>query len=256
MRSAPLPLSDRNAFLLQQGQISLHHAARQGNVKVIELLIDAGAIVDARDTVRAASLSVLFSLLGLTLSPSPVKRRHATPFLFAAFHGNVDAMELLTKHGADIRVLALISLRSLSRPILSSHFLRLQAVDAVFLSVARFLFALLCPLADLPWQYNHNALILATYQGEIKSLLWNIEHGSNVNQLNHVSFRRLCEPPLPARFSLPPQDGNSGAHWAIYNGRMDVLEILIACGANIELLNSVPDLPLTPSILSCRFCLC
>lgn len=63
----------------ETGMTALHYAARSGETGLVQVLLDAGAIVDARDS------------------------REFTPIFWAAFFNHKEVVELLADHGADLQ---------------------------------------------------------------------------------------------------------------------------------------------------------
>eukprot|EP00435_Cladocopium_sp_Y103_P074923 s57_g52.t1 len=96
-----------------RGKTPLHHAARNGHLQIIRLLLEAGAEIDVRDATparwtplllaasngRAGSVHLLFEA-GSDANMSTFDRG-AAPLHFAAQNGHVKVVELLISSGAD-----------------------------------------------------------------------------------------------------------------------------------------------------------
>ena len=93
------------------GMTALHWAARHGDVEVVELLLDAGADVEARTRLgghtplhvasRSARAAVVAALLEAGADATAITSTGATALHFAAGSGAAGAIAALLDHGAD-----------------------------------------------------------------------------------------------------------------------------------------------------------
>ena len=114
-------------FLLQSGAVAhkvathnvqrrtpLHAASIRGHLEIVKLLLQSGSMVNAKDVYKTAPLH------GVNFAKPPYRQKimellikhsadvnakdsdYLTPIQWAAYRGNIDAMNLLIKHGADL----------------------------------------------------------------------------------------------------------------------------------------------------------
>ncbi|MDQ6706867.1 MAG: ankyrin repeat domain-containing protein [Acidobacteriota bacterium] len=85
-------------------------AAHSGNLETVRLLVSKGAALDARDELgntplheaaRANDMALISFFLEKSLDPAIRNRAGITPLLFASGFGNLEAMKILLKKGAD-----------------------------------------------------------------------------------------------------------------------------------------------------------
>jgi ankyrin repeat protein len=94
-------------MLLARGadpQIALSHAATAGQLKIVRLLVSAGASADAKALVAAVQAEQLESTRLLIAFGAPVNEQSGAGFTglhCAAYNGNTDILELLLAQGAD-----------------------------------------------------------------------------------------------------------------------------------------------------------
>jgi ankyrin repeat protein len=86
----------------------LHRAALTARTAVMRALLDAGAVVDARDDVSGASLITSPCLLKLVTHSAPRQGEH-TPLHYAALRGHADIVRLLLEAGANPSLLDCVS---------------------------------------------------------------------------------------------------------------------------------------------------
>lgn len=96
---------------LASGRRLLHYAAKQGNLELMQMLLDLGMLADVLDANDQTPLDVTATyggseamqlLLDNGADPSRVDRSGSVPILLAAGYGRLDALELLIASGADI----------------------------------------------------------------------------------------------------------------------------------------------------------
>jgi ankyrin repeat protein len=104
--------ADPNVKTKYDGRTPLHYAAAEGHLAVVAALLKYKAYVDAKDNygktplylgVQNARIDVVSYLLKKGAKPDVREERGLeTPLHVAAYYGDVVAMKLLIKHGADV----------------------------------------------------------------------------------------------------------------------------------------------------------
>ena len=98
-----------------------------------------------------------------------------------------------------------------------------------------------CCVACHP-QLGNTALVWAASEGRLDCLEALLEANAKVDTRNSVRgmpFDPLREPWPHCRAGALPQSGRTALHWAISNGRDDIVNVLLANGANVELRDNV-----------------
>lgn len=171
-KKATVNLQDNN------GKTALHWAAQKGQLKPIEILVCNGAQIDA-------------SLAPLSQSPLHL----------AAINGQLTAMKLLKKLGANVRLLDGLGNNLLHTSVLSND---PKIID--YLKKKR-------------WNVNAKnaegwtALHFAARDNKLKAIKSLLNHGAAINAQKN--------------------DGWTPLHVAAYNGNVDALKILLSSGASI-----------------------
>ena len=110
-------LLDSGASLLardRRGAMPLAHAARSGQIRLVELFLAKGAPIDARNVDGGTALyaaaqgekhSTVALLLAKGANPNIPGRKGVTPLIAAAFKGNDRIFETLLAHGADVNAI-------------------------------------------------------------------------------------------------------------------------------------------------------
>ena len=110
MLHAGAPIDERSR---DGGYTPLQIAAARGAVEIVQLLIDSGAVVDARDfaqetalhsAARGGSTNVVELLLSRGTDVNARSTNGATPLSEAAGEGHMAVVELLLAKGADINL--------------------------------------------------------------------------------------------------------------------------------------------------------
>ena len=95
----------------EDGKTPLFHAAEQGHVQVVELLLEAGANTDVSESAegytplwlatRNGHLNIVQFLVEHGADKDQAQKDGATPFFAAAEGGHLDIARFLVEHGAD-----------------------------------------------------------------------------------------------------------------------------------------------------------
>ena len=123
------------------GETALHRAATNGHIKVIELLLDAGANPNAIDADGATPLlsasyrdqvDVVSLLLSKGANPNIAERRYGmTPLILAAWKGYEPTVNALLSGGADPTITAKDNNTALSRAQAEGHIKIVDQLRAV-----------------------------------------------------------------------------------------------------------------------------
>uniref|UniRef100_A0A8C2D804 Ankyrin repeat domain 52a n=1 Tax=Cyprinus carpio TaxID=7962 RepID=A0A8C2D804_CYPCA len=236
----------------QERRTPLHAAAWLGDVHIMELLISAGANVNAKDHVwltplhrAAASRNEMVKLLlnkGANLSASDKKDRQ--PIHWAAYLGHLEVVKLLVSQGSDKICKDKRGYTPLHAAAASGH------VDVVKY--------LLRNGIDEPNAFGNTALHVACYTGQEAVANELVNRGANVNQPNHRGYTplhlaavstngALCLELLVnngADVNMQSKEGKSPLHMAAIHGRFTRSQILIQNGGEIDCVDRYGNTPL------------
>jgi len=207
----------------------LHFASKDGNAEAVRLLLEHGADVHALDD------------------------NHSTPLHFASKDGNAETVRLLLEHGADVHALD----NNHATPL---HFLSQHGDDGT----ARVMLEHHGAIVDARDDEDSTPLHVASECGNAKVARLLLEHGANIHVRNkkdqtpqHLlsttwSDKTLDDDIDTIRFFLghgvdvDAVDNNHSTllHRASYNGAVEVVQLLLECGANINARNKEGHTPL------------
>ena len=220
----------------------LHIAAQHDHPDAIAALIALGAVVDAGDSEGATPLhfaaengslraiEALVSLGRANVSATKERSRH-TPIHAAAEHGQAQAIRCLATHGADV-----------DDPVSSPTPLHVAAEHGHLDAVDE----LLALGADAHYGDGEDLLPMhgAATGGNVKIINRFVALGVGVNERSVVAFvTPLFEAAVHghahAAFTLVSHgadvnaDSGTALRWAAFNGYVDVINTLLALGANV-----------------------
>lgn len=153
-----LPPKDRNTEinrLDREGYTPLGYAARSGCMKIVKLLIESGAVVDAAE-----------------------RHSRSTPLLSAAENRHADVVRYLLKHGAKVNHRAAFGQTPLTAAILGSMFddgrkgNRDETIDALLSNGAD---------VNLPGMFGRTAAMTALFQGDANLVRRLISKGADLS---------------------------------------------------------------------------
>jgi len=240
----------------------LHVAIQDGNAGAARLLLEHGARVDALDNDHSTPLHVAIQdgnaeaarlLLEHGADVHALGDNHSTPLHFASKHGNAETARLLLEHGADVHALD----NNHATPL---HFLSQHGDDGT----ARVMLEHHGAIVDARDDEDSTPLHVALECGNVKVARLLLEHGANIHVRNkkdqtpqHLlsttwSDKTLDDDIDTIRFFLghgvdvDAVDNNYSTllHIASYNGEVEVVQLLLECGANINARNKEGHTPL------------
>lgn len=209
-------LNLKGAFCLSKAQLQdeLLEAAEMGNAEVVEKIIaekkaDLEMAWQHNTPLLLAAtnnrLKVCELLLNAGVDVNVMARDGTRPITTASYHGHLDIVKLLIKHGADLKFTD-SSASDVSNPL----------IVAASNNQARVIKLLLAngAIIDLPSNSGDSALILASLNGHYESAEILLKNGANIEHKNH--------------------QGNTALLAAAYKGQCNVVDLLIRRGADVH----------------------
>ncbi len=208
LQTKPDPVNCRDA----RGWTALHHAAFNGQTSIIQILVAHGAVVDAMDKDGATPLHAAASsghseavelLLQKGARINALDHHGNTPLLYAAVAGNSDAAHVLLEHHASTEARGAKGETPLC--------------DAAMRGDADMIRLLVEHGADVNGRSSDGFPVLteATANGSIESAALLLQHGARIDGGDNAH-------------------GFTALHSAAFTNRVEVVEFLIAHGADIE----------------------
>jgi ankyrin repeat protein len=199
----------------EEPELTLHHAAQQGDISIIRRLLDSGqAGVNDRDFQNVTALhwgainnrlEVVRLLLDRGAEVDAVGGDLlATPLHWACRRGHLQVCALLLERGADPTKCDAQGFNALHLAVHSSN----------ALLVLYMLYAPIDVAIDSPDAMDHTALMWAAYQGDVISMDILIRHGASLRAVDKAGFTAL--------------------HWAISKGHIDATTKLLRAGADVN----------------------
>ncbi len=192
---------------------ALFKVIKSGHLEAIQLLLEAGAgisedISPLHIAVLQNDLSKMKILLADGLSPNITNETTFTPFHYALYLNNIEALELLKQYGAD-----------LSLKIDSGYEEILPMEIALLSNATKASLWLLENGVDIYQKYTHDetALSYAASEGNIELVNILLDKGANVNDLN--------------------DHGESVLYAATYSNNPDMIKLLVDKGAPLNIQN-------------------
>ncbi|CAH0395611.1 unnamed protein product [Bemisia tabaci] len=219
------------------GETLLHTASEEGNVEVVKFLVDNGADVNARNHKAAhmAAGETMKNISEFLLAFSGVKLPKSgpdqlTPLHYAAVCGNLEVVDYLIGHGADVNCEATTTG---SRPIhLAAASGRKEIVEALIINGA--IYNPVDFLGKTPLEitaFQDTQILLKSIENLFVSVRKN-----NVVQVKKLIRNKVVVNARCSNYSTP-------LHYAAWKGYTDVIECLLENGADP---NSVNDKGFTP----------
>lgn len=201
----------------------IHLAAHIGNLEIVQSLLQHGAQIDEPAPGRRVGLTPLLLTNNSALAKYLIERgadvKRAGPHSgFTALHraaasGDVELIELLLKKGAPVNVASTIRRVPLETALMARH----TAAAALLLERG----------ADISGERGASALALAARYGHTKIVSKLIERGVSVQQKEPHTDSGLM--PL---------------HWAARNRHLDIVELLIAKGSDVNARSNAEETPI------------
>lgn len=240
------------------GMTALHHAALRGDDEMTEVLLYAGANLDATSRLggytplhlasQRGHSSVIARLIKAGADPNSPTATGTTPLMFAAASGHVDAVKQLVAHQADVNAkekaneqTALMFAAAADRPEVVKVLLEVGA-DAAATSKVTDVASLVSPEESLQdeirdaQQKNENATPSLNAGGRTVSTIVDptqipgVERGYRYNEL------------------IGKQGGLTALHFAVRQGSVESVAALLAGGADINA--RMPSDGTTPLLLA------
>ena len=240
----------------------LHIAASQGHSQIVQILLDHGASIDSVDGKHATPLhyaadkgqaGMVKLLLESGANPNAVNSDLESPCMVAAAYANVNSLETLMKGGTNIQLRdwcgrTALDYAARAREKGACLFLMnltagqgLGEKDVYDRSV---LYQAVCHRVDLPMTYFLNLVLLAgVYEsGSYNILNAAVEYRSTTEV--RMLLRRLPSGLLPSLLDFCALDLGTPLHFAAVLSKMDMINLLLDAGAQLEIDGSEHGTPL------------
>jgi ankyrin repeat protein len=234
-----------NCALPSGAGTALEAAATAGNVDVVELLLDNGAMIDAgspywktplRSAAHAGHLEVVRLLLDRGAFIEAGWGKGETALKAAAQEGHIDILRLLLDRGAQMDMGRDKGERLLQIAARAGH------IDIVHL--------LLEHVAQIngTWRQNQTAIERAIQSGHIEVIQLLLDRGASINRRNdkgeqlihlaaqagHIDVVKLLADRGAYRVGERDNNGHTPLHLAAQAGHIDIVKFLLDNGADIE----------------------
>lgn len=212
---------------------ALHLAARRGHIDVITTLIECFAELNQRNITGESPLSIAaqyghVSVIRVMLKHGAnvnlCNNKVESPLSIATQHGHVSVIKALIEHGVTVGI----------TPLLIA--IKLDNEDATELLIKH------GSKLDYKNKYGNTLLHVAARFGCLKAINVLIKHGVDVNQpikpneITAPRLKRYGRAPTFGRAYMDAwigNDGDTALYIAASRGYMEIINILIACGADV-----------------------
>jgi ankyrin repeat protein len=223
------------------GQTPLIYAAAESQEIIVDILVAAGANVNAQDGHHrsalsyAAAMGLIRSVEVLVTSDAVVDQldnKKRTPLHYAAQGGHTEVIHYLLQAGADIYATDAWGMTPLMRAVKAAH------VEAV-----NYLLGMVSKLNQKEEKTGRTVLQMAAAGGVVELVESILAAGADVNDKDHhgrtalmtavVNHRKEVVQVLPERgaeIDDMDQDGNTALHLAAALGAEEIIEILLSFG--------------------------
>ncbi len=240
----------------QYQSLPLHYAAGQGEIAIAELLLSAGAEVDGGDSDNSrpidlaavnGQVEMVKFLLKHGADIDQQDKNGFSPLSFAMNAGRIDVVELLIKRGADIKNCHRDGLNGLLPNVADRGHILLAEL-------------LLKKGGDIHYANHGGATLLhrSAQAGQVEMTEFLLKHGVNANapdDRGQTPLIRAVQRNQPA--AIPTllangakvnqctwQERQTALHFAVLRGRAETIKLLLAGGADTELLDSKGQRPI------------
>lgn len=231
----------------------LHIAATQGHSYPALILLDYGAFIDCADgkcmtplhhAVYNNQTAMVKLLLDSGANPDAMDSGLQSPYSIAAAHGNIESVQLLIKYGADVQswnrhgqTALHLAVKSGKRDVLAFLINSTIENSLVIKDIygQSILYEAVCRGSDIPMAF---LLSLAPPDEAYKPGIYSIMNAAiRFRSTTEVKMllRRTPTNLLPVILNHRLSYGGTPLHTAVVLGKLDVMDLLLSAGAQLEI---------------------